>query len=257
MPVDNSIYNIHSTGWWDEKHFLHTLKIGINPVRFKFFQNILQQQSMDPKTLKVLDIGCGGGILSEDFSQLGCTVHGIDLSTATIKNAREHSKINQLEINYHSSSASALAFPSDYFDIVLCCDVLEHLPDLDIAIKEASRVLKPAGMYLFDTINRTISSYFETILIAQELPLTRFFPPGTHAWRQFIPPLQLTAVLKAHKLILCKITGIKPGISTFQTAVEILRLKSRQITFAEFGRRLKFEQTENLRGSYMGYAIKF
>jgi 2-polyprenyl-6-hydroxyphenyl methylase/3-demethylubiquinone-9 3-methyltransferase len=256
LPVDNSIYNINATGWWDEKHFLHTLKTGINPVRFKFFQNILQQQSMDPKTLKVLDIGCGGGILSEDFARLGCTVNGIDLSTATIKNAREHAQIDHLEISYHTSSALALAFPSEYFDIVLCCDVLEHLPDLDIAIEEASRVLKPAGIYLFDTINRTIPSYFETILIAQELPITRFFPPGTHAWRQFIPPPQLTAVLKAHKLNLCQITGIQPGISIFQTAVEILRLKFRQITFAEFGRRLKFKQTESLRGSYMGHAIK-
>lgn len=127
---------------------------------------------------------------------------------------------------------------------------------MESAIEEASRVLKPAGMYLFDTINRTIPSYFENIFIAQELPLTRFFPPGTHAWRQFIPPLQLTAVLKAHKLNICKLTGIQPGISTFQTAMEILRLKTHQITFAEFGHRLKFQQNESLRGSYMGFATK-
>lgn len=256
MPADNSIYNVHSSGWWDENNFLNILKTGLNPVRFEYFHTIFNLHGLKPASLKVLDIGCGGGILSEEFARLGCRVDGIDISEASITTAKEHARLGKLKIEYQVGSALALPFSSASFDVVICCDVLEHLPDFGRAITEVTRVLKPGGLYLLDTINRTFRSYLETILVAQELPLTRFFARGSHDWRQFITPDELNACLTFHQLALGEFRGLQPGISLIETGMEIFRLKLGQINFAEFGRRLKFRLGNNLSGSYIGYAIK-
>jgi len=147
-------------------------------------------------------------------------------------------------------------FSNQSFDIVLCCDVLEHLESLETALQEAARVLKPGGLFLFDTINRTFQSYIETILIGQELPLTRFFAQGSHDWKQFIKPEELSSACKSNGLSIKSLTGFQPKISKRQTIIEIMRLKLTWINFAEFGRRLKFEQCTSLSGSYLGYAVK-
>ena len=256
MPVDNSIYNTHASGWWNENNFLYLLKTGINPVRFAFFRKIIDQSFNHTASLKALDIGCGGGFLSEEFAHLGCNVTGLDLSAASLAAAHNHARFEKLEINYLQGSASVLPFSSRSFDIVICCDVLEHLDSPESAVKEAARILKPGGLFLFDTINRTIQSYFETILIGQELPFTRFFAPGSHDWIQFITPLELTTTCQKNNLSLKSICGFQPSISKFQTVLEIMRLKFSRINFAEFGRRLKFTQCSSLSGSYMGYASK-
>ncbi len=256
MPVDNSIYDTHASAWWAQDNFLHMLKTGLNPARFEYFRHILALHALHPASLKVLDIGAGGGFLSEEFARLGCSVNGLDLSFASVKTASQHARSAQLSPNYLAGSAAALPFSESSFDLVLCCDVLEHLTDLQIAIAEAARVLKSGGLYLFDTINRSPRSYLETILIAQQLPLTRFFTPGTHAWRQFITPSELSASLNKHQLKLLELRGLQPGISPLQTALQIFRLKLGQINYAEFGRRLKFQTGPSLHNSYIGYALK-
>ena len=256
MPADNSIYDTQASGWWDENNFLHILKTGLNPVRFEYFQTILNHQGLKLPELNVLDIGCGGGILSEEFARMGCAVRGIDISASSVSIALKHARNDRLKIEYQVGSALALPFSTASFDVVVCCDVLEHLPDLTAAIAEAARVLKPGGTFLFDTINRTLRSYFETILIAQELPLTRFFAPGSHDWHQFIPPHQLEDCFKLHQLALGEFRGLQSGISPLVTALQIFRLKLGQINFAEFGKRLSFHIGDSLDSSYIGYALK-
>jgi len=206
--------------------------------------------------MNLLDVGCGGGILTEEFTRLGCITDGVDLSQLSVKIACSHARQNKLNIRYQVGSAESLPFPNSQFDVVLCCDVLEHLTNPEAAIAEAARVLKPGGFYLFDTINRTPQSYLETILVAQELPLTRFFPSGTHDWRQFIPPDQLTAILQNQNLVLKEFRGLMPGITIFEIAFHLFQLKLGCINFAEFGRRLQFKIGRNLSVSYIGYAQK-
>ena len=256
MPADNTIYNTHAEGWWNQNNFLHLLKTGINPVRFEYFKNVIIQNKMNPGILNVLDIGCGGGFLSEEFARLGSSVIGIDLSTTSLRCAYEHSHLEKLKIDYLAGAGEILPFSSSSFDIAICCDVLEHVDNLNEAVKEASRVLKPGGLFLFDTINRTPVSYFETILVGQVLPFTRFFAPDTHDWHQFIKPVELTNCCNNHNLRINTLRGFAPGLSKFQTAVEIIRLRLGRLNFAELGHRLRFQETHSISGSYMGYAVK-
>jgi 2-polyprenyl-6-hydroxyphenyl methylase / 3-demethylubiquinone-9 3-methyltransferase len=256
LPANNSIYDSNASNWWNEQNFLSILKTGLNSARFHYFSSILNLHNITPAGLKVLDMGCGGGFLSEDFAQTGSHVVGLDLSYASIAVAKAHAAKNVLVIDYCGGSACEPPFPDWSFDLVSCCDVLEHLTNFDCAVREAARVLRPGGFFVFDTVNRTLRSYLETILVAQTLPLTKFFPAGTHDWKQFIPPNSLEQSLKKHHLTIGELRGLHPGISSFKTLLEILRLKFGKINFSEFGERLKFRLTNNLEGSYIGYAIK-
>lgn len=254
MPADNSLYDTFADSWWDENNFLHTLKTGLNPARFAYFVDAINKQGFTPSNIHLLDVGCGGGILSEEFSRLGCIVCGLDVSAASITTARNHALHEKLAIEYRVGTAEALPYDAGSFDVVVCCDMLEHVTNIEEVIIESARVLKPGGLFLFDTINRTLRSYLETILVGQELPFTRFFAPGTHDWNQFIRPHELNAQLRKHALQMVDIRGLRPGITPFATALEIFRLKFGQINFAEFGRRLNFRHGGSLDGSYIGYA---
>jgi len=254
MPADNELYNLYGASWWQEDSFLHTLKTGLNPARFGYFVKVFDRLGIKPEGLRVLDAGCGGGILSEEFARLGCRVTGIDLSFRSCGTARQHAGEQGLTIDYLSGSDEALPFGGGSFDVVVCCDVLEHVSDVEAVIAETARVLRPGGLYLFDTINRTAQSYFETILVGQELPFTRFFAAGTHDWGQFIRPEEIERMLEKNKLAVGELTGLGPGISPLATLTAILLLKTGRINFAEFGRRLKFRYGGGMGGSYIGFA---
>ncbi len=258
MPADNTLYDLHASGWWDENHFLHTLKTGLNPVRFAYFEQILRGYCPPSRlpAVKILDLGCGGGLLSEEFARLGCMVTGIDPSPASVETARKHAAENGLEIAYHIGQGERLPFPSAHFDMVVCCDVLEHITDLPRVLQESARVLKPGGIYGFDTINRTAQSFFEHIFIAQSFPLTSFFAPHTHDWQQFIQPAELTGHLTASGLRLRHMTGLRPGIPPFMVAIELIRRKLGLISFGQLGEKLQFTTSAGMGGSYIGWAQK-
>ena len=255
MPADNTLYDTYASDWWNENSFLHLLKTGLNPARFGYFLNILKTRGLEPASLRVLDVGCGGGILSEEFAHAGCKVSGIDLSAASIATAQSHAAQEKLEIDYRVGTAEALPFLAGSFDVVVCCDMLEHVTDVSKVVAEAARVIKPRGLYLFDTINRTPQSYIETILFAQQVPFTRIFAPGTHDWRQFIRPDEMIKHLEKHCLQPGELTGLHPGISPQAVSNEISRLKRGEINYAEFGRRLKFQTGGGTTGNYIGYAV--
>src|SRR5262245_5027389 len=144
--------------WWDEAGFLHTLA-ALNPARFGYMRRVLiEELGLDPAGLPVLDIGCGGGLLAEEFARLGCNVTGLDPSEESLAAARTHAAAQGLAIDYHCAPGEALPFGDASFDVVYCCDVLEHVHDLPQVIAETARVLRPGGTYLYDTINRTLRS---------------------------------------------------------------------------------------------------
>ncbi len=256
MPADNSLYDTHASKWWDETSFLHLLKTGLNPARFGYFLTVFKHLGLASASLRVLDVGCGGGILSEEFTRLGCQVSGLDQSAGSIATAQAHARQEKLEIAYQVGAAESLPFESASFDAVVCCDVLEHVTALEKVVAEAARVLKPGGLYLFDTINRTFQSYIETIFFSQVLPFTRIFAPGTHAWHQFIRPDEMKKNLKVYGMELRELTGLQPGIPSRAVSAEISRLKRGEINYAEFGRRLKFRTGGAIGGNYIGYAVR-
>ena len=173
MPVDNDVYDRLGGSWWEESSPLNLLH-GITPGRFGYFRDVLTRQ---PETrvrgLRALDIGCGGGFLAEEFAALGCQVAAVDPSPVSIAAARGHAAGRGLDIDYRVGAGEQLPFRDSAFDLAYCCDVLEHVSDLDRVVSETARVLKPGGLYLFDTINRTLKSKLLVIKAMQQWPLTR------------------------------------------------------------------------------------
>src|SRR6185295_9356549 len=168
MTVDNAVYDRMADSWWDEAGFLHLLA-ALNPARFGYMQRMITQElRLAPAELRALDVGCGGGLLAEEFARLGCKLVGVDPSELSIKAARKHAAGQKLTIEYLCAVGEALPFCDASFDVVYCCDVLEHVIDRGRVVAESSRVLKPGGTYLFDTINRTLRSRLVVIKLLQE-----------------------------------------------------------------------------------------
>ena len=146
MPaqVNNRIYDELAQTWWDENEFLHLLKVMVNPWRVPYFKRVLMKhfgQGLD--RVRLLDIGCGGGVLTEELASLGCQVSGIDTSRQSIAVAQAHAARSGLSIDYRVGSGTSLPFDHSSFDAVSCCDVLEHIRDWKQVIAEAARVLVP------------------------------------------------------------------------------------------------------------------
>lgn len=258
MPVDNELYNRLSETWWDENTELGLLRTALGPVRSGYFRRILMEEwKRDPQGMKVLDVGCGGGLLAEEFARLGCQVTGIDPSEASLVTARKHAQQAGLEILYQSGVGEQIPFADAAFDIVICCDVLEHVNDVGQVMHEISRVLIADGIFFYDTINRTFLSWLTAIKIAQEWQMTRFLPPNLHDWRKFIKPRELLLCMQSCHLQNQEIKGISPRANPFVVIDLLLRRKHGKVMLAEMAKCMNLQETRDLSGSYMGYAVKF
>ena len=198
--VDNDLYDRMADGWWRDGGFLNLLGTTVNPWRVPYFERILGDRLIEPHGTRVLDVGCGGGLLAEEITTMGYTVVGIDPSERSLDVARAHAAETGRHIDYLYGRGQHLPFDDETFDAVLCCDVLEHVEDWHAVIGEVARVLRPGGVFLYDTINRTFASWLRTIFIAQQCRWTRYAPPRTHVWRMFITPEELGASLDRHGL---------------------------------------------------------
>jgi 2-polyprenyl-6-hydroxyphenyl methylase / 3-demethylubiquinone-9 3-methyltransferase len=258
QSVNNDIYRRLGHAWWDDDiGEFSTLRFWINPVRFGYFARVLDQKKvLERGQRKLLDVGCGGGLLAEEFARAGFNVTGIDPAPETIETARAHASASGLCINYETGSGEHLPFPEGAFDHVACCDVLEHVDDVDRVIGEIARVLKPGGLFFFDTVNRTLISKIAVIKVMQEWPSTAFAAPNTHVWEKFIKPEELIALFRRHGLEQCDMRGIVPRLNPIATLLGFRRCARGKITFKELGRCLDFQESEHLETSYMGYAVK-
>src|SRR5215210_7869295 len=127
MPVDNQLYDTMADSWWDESGLLHYLQ-GLTPVRFGYMRRILVEElKLDVRGKRTLDVGCGGGLLAEEFARLGCAVTGVDPSEGSLEAARTHAREAGLSIDYRQGTGELLPFADASFEIVYCCDVLEHV----------------------------------------------------------------------------------------------------------------------------------
>lgn len=257
MPVDNELYNRPGDIWWDEHEMLSMLRTMLNPARFGYFrQTLTERLKLDLRDKQTLDIGCGGGLLAEEFARLGCQVTGIDPSEPSLATARAHARQSGLEIAYRQGVGEQLPFADASFDLVYCCDVLEHVNDLEQVIAETARVLKPGGVYCFDTINRTLFSKFAAIKLMQEWKATAFLPPHLHAWEQFIKPAELTGALTRHGLEPQEMRGMTPERNLLVLLLALRRFKRGEIPFSRLCELARFKAGGNKLASYMGYALK-
>ena len=256
MPVDNEIYNRAGDIWWDEHQPLNAIRTAINPARLEYFTRVLGDLGVDPSGKTLVDIGCGGGLFAEELARLGAQVIGVDPSAASLVTARSHAAAGGFHIDYRRGSGEHLPLDAASVDIACCVDVLEHVDDLEAVIGETARVLRPGGVYLFDTINRTRTSRVVMIKLLQEWRLTRLLPPNLHAWDRFITPDELSAMLRRHELDARAMTGIGPNVKPLQLVRTLLQARSGRISYGELGKRARFVVTRDMRVSYAGYAIK-
>ena len=255
--INNSMYSDQADSWWDENGTLHLLKVMVNPWRVPYFEDKLKKCfGNDLSHIRLLDIGCGGGVLTEEFARLNCQVTGIDISEESLAVARAHAQTEGLSINYQIGSAIQLQYDENSFDVVSCCDVLEHIVEWKQVIAEVGRVLRKGGLFLFDTINRTPKSKTTFIFGLQEWSYTRLFPRDTHVWEMFITPEELSKALENHGL---NVKGLSGGViagNPLQTLREVRRYKKGEINIAQLGRNLELKHDAELSLNYLGYAQK-
>lgn len=192
--------------WWDEQGAFKELH-EMNPLRLRYIRdNIYKYFSVtDLKDTKILDIGCGGGILSEPLARMGANVTAIDASDQAIRVAQEHAQESGLNIEYICSNAEELADSKRVFDVVLCMEIVEHVADLHSFITAAGALVKPGGMLFISTINRTIKSYATAIMAAEYV--LRMVPVGTHEWKKFVKPSEISDALRAGAMNIEEIVG--------------------------------------------------
>jgi len=200
--------------WWDPEGKFKPLH-KFNPTRIKYIkENIINNFKLKNKSkplsgIKILDIGCGGGLLSEPMSRMGANVTGIDASDKNIKIAKLHSKKNKLKINYLCSSPEKLKIEKK-FDVILNMEIVEHVEDIDFFLKSCSKLLKKNGLMFVATINKTLKSYVFAIVGAEYV--LRWLPIGTHEWEKFVKPEDLKEILMKYDLSLNKLEGMNFNI---------------------------------------------
>ena len=196
--------------WWNpEGNFKPLHKF--NPIRISYIkENIIKTFKLDYneiplKDIKILDIGCGGGLLSEPMCRLGAKVTGIDASDKNIKVAKLHSKKNNLQIDYFCSSPEKFN-AKDKFDVILNMEIVEHVEDVNFFLKSCSKLLRKNGIMSVATLNKTLKSYIFAIVGAEYI--LRWLPIGTHEWEKFMKPEELISILEKNDLKLDKLDGM-------------------------------------------------
>ncbi|HOT45477.1 MAG TPA: bifunctional 2-polyprenyl-6-hydroxyphenol methylase/3-demethylubiquinol 3-O-methyltransferase UbiG [Spirochaetota bacterium] len=258
MKINNEIYDRLADYWWDEGRCgsLATIRYFVNSARFNYFFSVLNKNPRDSDRIsKLLDVGCGGGFLSEEFAKAGFNVTGIDPSKNSIAAARKHAEENNLHIRYVHGNGEHLPFGAGAFSIVTCCDVLEHVADLNAVISEIARVLAAGGIFFYDTMNRTFAGKV-IVKATQEWKSTSFMEPCVHNWEMFIKPAELFRILRQNNLKPVEIKGMSPGLNLLSHYLNMRKCKKGKLSYRELGDKLNIHITNNTAGVYTGYAVK-
>ena len=227
MTIESEKFEKFGGDWWDPKGKLFSLHM-INPLRFNYFK----EKAGELKGRRVLDIGCGGGLLSESFASEGASVTGIDLSAAAIDTARAHAGASGLVIEYRVASPTLLLGENPApFDIIVCAEVLEHVDDLEGFLRDTLRMLAPGGIFFFGTINKTFKARLLAVFVAEDI--LGMIPSGTHDYKRFIKPSTLVKILR-------------------DNGVEVKDIKGMSLDPLRFDFRLSRDTSVN----YLGYAVK-
>ena len=196
--------------WWNPEGKFKPLH-KFNPIRISYIkENIIETFKLENKknplkNIKILDVGCGGGLLSEPMCRLGAAVTGIDASDKNINVAKIHSQKENLKINYFCSSPEKFKI-NDKFDVILNMEIVEHVEDVNLFLRSCNKLLKKNGIMFVATLNKTLKSYFFAIIGAEYI--LRWLPIGTHEWEKFLKPEDLISMQKKNNLKLDKLNGM-------------------------------------------------
>jgi 2-polyprenyl-6-hydroxyphenyl methylase/3-demethylubiquinone-9 3-methyltransferase len=211
-PAEVARFEAIAKTWWDPKGPMAVLH-KFNPVRLGFVRDLACARfSRDSRTLTALDgltlvdIGCGGGVLSEPLARLGAKVTGLDPAPTNVTVARAHAGKSGLAIDYRQETIEALVAEGRTFDIVLAMEVVEHVADVEAFVTACCQAVKPGGLLVMATLNRTLKSYALAIVGAEYV--LRWLPRGTHDWNKFVTPDELGAAIEAGGLDLGESTGV-------------------------------------------------
>lgn len=254
--INNQVYETPGDIWWNTNSVLHILKTSVNPWRVGYAARVLKQLNIDGTGKTALEVGCGGGILTEEIFQMGFETTGIDPADASVLAATNHARAKGWPIRYQTGSGEKIPFDDASFDVVFCCDVLEHVKDLPAVIAEITRVLKPGGVFIYDTINRTFISKLVAIKIWQEWKRWAFMPRNLHVWEMFIKPAEIKHLLQASGLKWKEHTGSKPNISLPEMLRYLRKRAKGKWSFVELGQHFHLVEDKDKNMLYAGYAIK-
>ena len=211
-PAEIARFERLAATWWDPRGKMGVLH-KFNPVRLGYIRDAACRQfGRDGKRLdslsglRILDIGCGGGVLSEPLARIGAQMVGADPAAGNIAAAKLHAAESGLAIDYRLTTAEALADAGERFDVVLAMEVVEHVADVPLFVKRCAEMVKPGGMMVVATLNRTLKSFALAIVGAEYV--LRWLPRGTHQWDKFVTPNELEAALERHGLRVSDETGV-------------------------------------------------
>jgi 2-polyprenyl-6-hydroxyphenyl methylase/3-demethylubiquinone-9 3-methyltransferase len=211
-PAEIAKFAAMAEDWWDPGGKFRPLH-KLNPTRLRFIRDrVAAGLARDPLSekplsgVKLLDIGCGGGLLAEPMTRLGARVTAIDVTEENIAVARLHAEQSGLDIDYRHCSAESLVAAAERFDVVLNMEVLEHVIDVKAFVSTSAELVVPGGSMFAATLNRTVKSYFLAIVGAEYL--LGWLPRGTHDWNRFVKPSELAAALRSGGMTLKELTGV-------------------------------------------------
>jgi len=206
-PAEIAKFEALASRWWDPSSEFKPLH-EINPLRLNYIDRRASLKNKD-----VIDVGCGGGILSESMAHAGANVTGIDMGTAPLNVAKLHALESGVKVNYQQSTAEEFAKKSPQkFDVVTCLEMLEHVPDPHSVIESCYKLVKPGGHVFFSTINRNPKSYLFAIIGAEYL--LQLLPKGTHDFKKFISPAELESWARDVGLSVRELTGMTYNVFT-------------------------------------------
>ena len=224
---ETQIFSLLANTWWDETGPFKALH-EMNPIRLQYMLSHIRNYIKNVSNLKILDVGCGGGLVCEPLARLGYTVTGIDQSAEAIEVAHHHAMEQGLDINYSCANIEDI---KEQYDIITLLEVLEHVEQPEQLLKSAVDRLAPGGLIFFSTLNRTVFSYAAGILLAEKV--LKWAPEGTHQWSKFLKPSEIIMPLQA--------LGIKP-------------INVTGISWSILNRTWKL--TSKLEGNYIGVGVK-
>ncbi len=211
-PAEVARFAALAADWWNPDGKFKPLH-KLNPLRLEFLRDRLidhfgcDSTSLRPfAELRLIDVGCGGGLVAEPMTRLGFTVTGIDAGAETVAAARAHAEEVGIAIDYRAAAAETLATAGERFDVVLALEVVEHVADLDAFFSAAAALVAPGGALVAATLNRTVKSYLFAIVGAEYM--LRWLPRGTHDWGKFVRPSELVAALRRNGMRTVEIAGV-------------------------------------------------
>ena len=200
-PEEIKKFEAMSHDWWDPQGCAKPLHV-LNPIRLAYISERAPVLGRN-----ILDVGCGGGLLSEALAQAGGQVTGIDMSPGALAVAKKHAAQAGFPIEYHQSTAEAWLESENRYDVVCCMEMLEHVPDPGSVIGACAQLVRPGGQVFFSTINRNGLAFLGAVVAAEYL--LKLLPKGTHQYRNFIRPSELNQWAMEHQLNLEDLTGVQ------------------------------------------------